>query len=807
MAAPILLLLFIVGGVVCDVPSGLLAAGACGAASLSLISPAACRRALIVAAAASLCGSYAASARDATLQSALTVALAPVLDDRFAPPVWLSGVLRDDATVDADGARLSLDVDRVRFDDAVSPWRFVSGRAQIGVGGSITPLVAHDWVRGRRITAPVLVKRPQIWLNPGGPSERWQRLRRGVDVTGSVKSAALVDVAIGPPWSEFAARIRRHVRVTIDRAVGPDAHESAGILTAILIGDRTGLDDATVRRLQMAGTYHVIAISGGNIAIVVAVCLFGLRLFVRSPRLIAAITMAVVLMYGGLVGDQPSVSRAVTASVVVLGLQCVGWCAPALRVFVVAALIVALAEPLAVIDVGAWLSFGATLGILLVAKPIAAWLSRGGGRVASLAGGMLAATVAAEVALMPISAAVFSRVSVAGLLLNFVAIPAMAVAQLASTVAVVVAPLSPLIARAAGAIARAGAVMLVRSADLVDVMPWLSWQTPPGWPGWIVIYYGGVTLALWGATPRRLSRICVFAAAGSLAMVLWSPVASGAGPPAGFLRIAMLDVGQGQSIAVQFPTGQSLLLDTGGSASSFDIGARIVEPVLWSLGIQRLDWLALTHGDIDHSGGAPSVLRDLRPREVWEGVPVPNDLRMQSLRADAHDDGVVWRRLASGHNLEVGSVLLDVLNPPLPDWERRATRNNDSLVMRLDFGRVSVLLTGDVERPAEDGLSLDRGPRLRVISAPHHGSRTSSSPGFLAAFLPQAAFVSAGRGNSFGHPSLDVLARYEQLGVEVFRTDRDGAILIETDGRSLNVRTMSGRVWHLSYVETGPGME
>ena len=800
MPAPLVLLLAVIAGVVSDVPAAILAGGVVAAVSLCLISPANCRRWIVIAAAACACGWYGGAARDAALQSALAAALSPVLDDRSAPPVWISGLLRDDAAVDAAGARLSIDVDRVRL-DGEGPWRSVRGRAQIGVGGALASSIAADWVRGRRLTAPVLAKRPQIWLNPGAPTERWQRLRRGVDITGSVKSAALVTVTPGRAGSEWAARVRQHVRAATDLAVGPASHESAGILTAILIGDRTGLDDATVRRLQMAGTYHVIAISGGNIAIVVAVCLVGLRVLLRSPRMIAVTTMVVVVAYGFVVGDQPSVSRAVTAAAIVLALQCAGWCAHVLRIFVVAALGVALAEPLAVIDVSAWLSFGATLGILLLAEPIGRRLTAGRGKIASAAAGVFAATAAAEVALMPISAAVFSRVSVAGLILNFVAIPAMTVAQLAGSVVVIVASFAPFLSRLAGTVARAGASALVRSADLVDVVPWLSWQTPPVWWGWMVAYYAAIAVALCTAASGTLRRACIVVSAASLLVILWAPIMPGATPPAGFLRVAMLDVGQGQSIAVQFPAGQSLLLDTGGSGSSFDIGARVVEPALWALGIQRLDWLALTHGDVDHAGGAPSVLRDLRPREVWEGIPVPNDRRMQALRESAHQHGIVWRRLAAGHSAEVGSVLMDILSPPAPDWERRATRNNDSLVVRLQFGAVSLLLTGDIERQAEDGLSLDRAPRLRVLSAPHHGSRTSSSPPFLRALMPHAVFVSAGRGNSFGHPAPDVLERYQQLGVEVFRTDVDGAIVIETDGRSMTVRTASGRAWKLTFAE------
>lgn len=352
-------------------------------------------------------------------------------------------------------------------------------------------------------------------------------------------------------------------------------------------------------------------------------------------------------------------------------------------------------------------------------------------------------------------------------------------------------------------LAHTGASALVWSTGLLQVWPWLSWQTPPVPWLWTSAYYIGMVIALRAARSRALRRWGVVVSAVSLGVILWSPNWSGARPATGRLRVSMLDVGQGQAIAVQFPTGQSLLLDAGGSASSFDIGARVVEPALWALGIRQLDWLAVTHGDVDHAGGAPSVVRDFRPREVWEGVPVPRDARMQTLRADVHAQGGVWRRLAAGHTFEVGSALVEILNPPLPDWERRDNRNDDSIVVRVQFGEVSLLLTGDIERAVEDTLAVDPASRLRLISAPHHGSRTSSTPGLLHRWLPHAVFVSAGRANTFGHPAPDVLARYQRLGVEVFRTDLDGAVMIDTDGQIVDVTTTTGRSWRLSYVETG----
>jgi len=264
------------------------------------------------------------------------------------------------------------------------------------------------------------------------------------------------------------------------------------------------------------------------------------------------------------------------------------------------------------------------------------------------------------------------------------------------------------------------------------------------------------------------------------------------------MRLTLLDVGQGDGLVVQIPGGRSLLVDAGGTPSTFDIGDRVVAPALWALGVRRLDWPAVTHPDLDHIGGAASVASAFRPREVWEGVPVPRDARRTGLYEWVSAGGATWREARRGDRLRVGSVTLDVLNPSSPDWERQTVRNDDSLVLRLRYGTVELLLTGDISAEVERTL-LDadeaRDRPLRVLKVAHHGSRTSSSAAFLSRYAPVAALVSVGKGNTFGHPATEVVAGLERAGARVFRSDRDGAITVETDGRELRLRTSTGEAW------------
>ncbi|HVQ40907.1 MAG TPA: ComEC/Rec2 family competence protein [Vicinamibacterales bacterium] len=227
--------------------------------------------------------------------------------------VLVEGMLLADAVETTTGVRLDVETTR--------PAR---GRVQLHVAGKFARSAARDWVAGRVVRAPATLKRPQALVNFGGPSPRWQVLRRPFGLVGSIKSAALVEVAPGRLLDEAGAAVRQLVRDRIGRTVGPEHPQAAALILAVLIGDRAALDDELVRKLQAAGTYHVIAISGGNVALLVAMSVAVLRWVTRSAAVLATLCIGAVAAYGWIVSGEPSVTRAITVAILYLASGLIG---------------------------------------------------------------------------------------------------------------------------------------------------------------------------------------------------------------------------------------------------------------------------------------------------------------------------------------------------------------------------------------------------------------------------------------------------------------------------------------------------
>lgn len=269
----------------------------------------------------------------------------------------------------------------------------------------------------------------------------------------------------------------------------------------------------------------------------------------------------------------------------------------------------------------------------------------------------------------------------------------------------------------------------------------------------------------------------------------------------GRLEATVLDVGQGDAIFLAFPDGRTMLVDGGGLPTfghspgvgyerSFDVGEQVVSPYLWERGLKHIDVVVLSHAHEDHIGGLGAVVENFHVGELWVGRDVTSPA-FRKLLAEAAARYIPVLRHHRGDSFSWNTVKIRVLWPEDSAPAAQGT-NNDSLVLRLDDRSVAFVLPGDIERGVEEKL-VAAGDQLRAefLKVAHHGSRTSSTDGFLGAVVPRVEVISVGEGNSYGHPNAEVLARLEGRGARLLRTDRDGAVTAITDGHTLQVRSFA----------------
>ncbi len=687
-------------------------------------------------------------------------------------PALLQGLAAADG-LDARGRSLVVDVETLTVGGVE---RRARGRARIEVAGTAPPAGARrfDVADGDRVSVWASLRAQRGFGNPGSFDVASHALRQGVHAFGYCKSGRLLTPrgAGDVGWLRAAAsRARRWARGAFERFMlaGPEQ----GLARAMVLGDRTGVDDETADAFRVAGTYHILAISGAQVALVagmLAALLARANDGVVVPAIVIPLTLA---FYAQLVGgDAPVVRAAVMAGVLVVG-RALDLDGDLANLLGLAALVLLVHRPSSIADVGFQLSFGATLGILLLTPVLVERLPELPLRL-ELA---LAASLAAQIAITPLLVFHFNRLAPAALILNLAAVPLSAAVLLTGVLVLAAALVLPAIAPHMGDVAWIAAHALLVSGE-PGRWPILDVRAPaPG--AWAVTAYLAGTLLLC----RRRARLAIAFLAAGVALLILGPGAVADGR----LALTILDVGQGDSLVLRSPRGRVWVVDAGGGFDSrFDLGEAVVGPYLWSQGLRRIEGVVVTHAHPDHVGGLPFLVRSFGVGEVWEGVAPRRDRGYHAMNADLNAAGVGRRTVLRDVQTAWDGATMRVVWPrPAgpPPW---STRNDDSVVLDVSLGAVHFLLAGDIEEGAESRL----GPsRAQVLKVAHHGSKSSTSSRFLGAFGPRVAIVSAGYRSRFGHPHPAVVDRIRAAGIRLYRTDRDGAVTVSTDGNSIWVRT------------------
>ena len=603
---------------------------------------------------------------------------------------------------------------------------------------------------GERWLFTVRLRRPHGHVNPYGFDYEAWLLERGIGATGYVRQkGAQRHLGFRDSVSDRIEKAREAVRDRFQAVLG--ATPAAGILAALAVGEQRAISAEEWRLFNRTGVTHLMSISGLHVTLVSGLAAWlvaalwrrvppaALRLPARKAAAVAAIAAA--LGYTLLAGFAVPAQRTFYMVTVVALALWAGRIASPARTLALALAVIVAADPWAPLAPGLWLSFAAVALIFYVVSDEARVLQ------------WVRMQWAITIGLAPAALLLFGQISVAGPLANAVAIPLVSVVVTPLALLAALLPVEFLLQTAAWLVE-----WLLLFLEWCAALPGALWQQPVPPPWAVGAAMAGVAwlLAPLGV-PWRIAGLALMAPAFSAA-----PPA----PAAGEAWITALDVGQGLAVLVR-TASRTLLYDAGPSyGAEADSGGRIVAPLLRSTGIDSLDVMVLSHEDLDHLGGALTLLETFEVRALESSLPATHALHALVPGSS---------RCAAGRSWEWDGVRFEFLHPQA-GWEA-ARRNNQSCVLRVAAGGASMLLTGDIERSAESVL-VNKISKTDVLLVPHHGSRTSSTPEFIAAVAPRWAVVPAGYRNRFGHPARDVLERYAAAGVRVLRTDRDGAVRV-----------------------------
>lgn len=617
-------------------------------------------------------------------------------------------------------------------------------RVEVYWPAALPPVPGEAWALGLRL------RRPWGAVNPGAWNARAGHLARGVHALGSVSAAVAPQRR---PQLDKGSAVDRW-RQRLSRALGSEL-PAGGLLRALAVADRSGVEAAEWARFQRFGVAHLLVISGLHVGMVAGLgALLGSALARlpgwggQAPRLLALGALVLATLYTALAGWSIPTTRAWVMLVCSLVASLAGRTAWAPVNLLFAALVVLVFKPFSALSPGFWLSFGAVAALFWYAH----WRGPAG-----LAGRLGLAHLFICLVMFPLGSVWFGAASLISPLANAVLVPLTAVAVVPPVLAGIVAwPLLPSLAQ--GLWRTAGSVLEL----VLDGMQWAeSWaaipltlplQMSPGAVLLAVIALALLVLPL--AWPRRV-------AGGLLLLPLLLPLREHRVEAPGAVHVLVLDVGQGAAVLIH-DRRRALLYDTGSAWAA----RAVVLPVLRGRGIQRLDRLVISHGDTDHAGGLSELVTALDIASLSLGADIPPTSvagavsRCRAGESWAWGPGVWFRTLA-----------------PAPG-EAPASRNAGSCVLQVSLWGQRWLLTGDIDAPRERALVDYWGAALHSdwLLAPHHGSDSSSSWAWLKAVRPRQVIYSHGRANPFGHPAPAVLARHAALGIPGQSTAAYGAL-------------------------------
>jgi competence protein ComEC len=711
-------------------------------------------------------------------------------------------VVADVEAIERPKATSSGESVRVRILNVDAP----PGPSSIALRGAVALLEFPALRRSDRLVGRVLRVRARVELpagprNDGEPAEKDLLAEQGVVAILAVPASA--DLSVGEPsrtWDSWWARLRLACAHDVEGRLPP---LESTVLEGILWGDRGNLPAALRQEFSDTGTIHVLTTAGLHLGIFAALVawLLGRLPLPRAVRVASII--AASWAYTALAGLHLPTLRAATMLTAGSIAHESGRGRSPSAVLAAAAYAVALPHPLAILTPSFSMSFSCVCGIALLAPALRAVGLREGGGLPDPLVELIRTSAAVQIAMWPLQALYFNAFTPFAILANTLVVPLVGVVMaLGASLVGATALLPPLVAPL-GNLAWWSVALLTSTVEKFAALPHAHVDVPPPSHAFLILYWVALTGFAWCAHDaerlRRATRWFAPALA-ALALVYVLPGICAALDPR--LHLDAIDVGQADCLLIRAPGLHAMLVDGGGKLERTGaqgaivaqpigdvIATRTVMPFLLRHWILRLDAVVLTHPHGDHAGGLPAILQRESVGTLYDSAQLYGGPAYQRALAVVRERHVHYRVARRGDSFDLGPAThVKILAPELPLLTGTASDiNNNSVVLRVEFGHVAILMTGDAQSEAEARLLSHGSTDLRadILKVGHHGSAYSSTPAFLAAVHPSIAIISCGLHNVFGHPSPRTLAALQVDGATIYRTDLNGGITVSVSGTNI----------------------
>lgn len=638
--------------------------------------------------------------------------------------------------------------------------------------------------------------------NPGRMNTVMSNKAKGICGRAMISKHSL---SIEPRQEQSLARLAENIRQQYGKYMEEimPAQDAAAIF-AMLFGGYEGIRPELLEAFTVTGIVHILSVSGSHITLMAGTANIVGNLLHLPSGATAVLATGVIVFYSLLAGAIPPVIRSALMGILTLLALTLGRERDAQHILGLTALGLLLYSPLWLFDISFQLSFGATAGLLYLAPPLRERLRK---KLPVFVADSWAVTIGAQLSVLPIIAWYFNVLSLSSLLANLVIAPIVEWIIVAGLLAGLLASLLPMAGKVVFLLASVVLGLVYELSRWVAALPGSQIYMPTfSWWGGILYYMELGWLIIDGEHKKRLMP-CVGMGGklrdskgwqavfllGVLAVVFCCWQIWGNNKE---MQVHFIDVGQGDSALVITPHGRAFMVDTGGvREGSYDIGSRVDVPYLLHYGVEKLDYIFLTHAHDDHAGGVKGILTKIPVGAIGIGHEGAGDYLQAFGTGEIGKIKKLLVPLQEGSSIELDGVRIDMLYSPeskkVQESHLQATGNEFSNLIRVSYGEASFLFTGDLVAEQEQQV-LANGTNVAstVLKVGHHGSRTSSSQEFLTAVNPGWAVISCGYNNSFGHPHKEILNRLTSCTkAEILRTDQQGAIVFRSDGKSIKVES------------------